>query len=411
MIDITTENIMPSPYLIFHHVWEFLSVHKRQLLVKADKAFHPYAIIRQRAASRLLFHLKQQRLDPANDQSPQRLDPANDPSPICQEQVYDMGAALVRFNMNYGDLLRWLGGEYTYQYQDRSLLTDLVETIRSAATPPDYPPVNHEKALRILTDGVPAKASYTSCFQSAAKRNRENNRRLQDCWEEIMDKYWKEGKRSYHIMFPRVIWRFIPGLFLSIIAYIPPKPGRLGDEGRIICDPSNPLNGKDVGMVNKQIPKCGKEVHECENPRVYYGTAVRRMFKLIYNLRTDHPNEEIFIIADDISAAFRWLQFHPDIAPVFAQVLGNHLVIPVGMIFGAANSPSYFMIWEELRSRLAATIDIGEATMTLSLNTQKKLQLLPQQQVTCSTPASQQSLAVTIYMVSPASSTTKAWRQ
>jgi hypothetical protein len=64
-IDITTENITPSPYLILHQVWDFLNVQERQLLVKADKAFHPYAIIRQRAASRPLFHLKQQRLDPA----------------------------------------------------------------------------------------------------------------------------------------------------------------------------------------------------------------------------------------------------------------------------------------------------------------------------------------------------------
>jgi hypothetical protein len=142
----------------------------------------------------------------------------------------------------------------------------------------------------------------------------------------------------------------------------------LGNEGRIICDPSNPLDAQDVGMVNNQIPKCGKEGHERENLRVYYGTVVRRMLKLIYNLRIDHPKEEIFIVADDISAAFCWLHYHPDIAPAFAQVLSNHLVIPVGTIFGAANSPSYFMIWEELRSLLAATMDIGEATTTLSLD-------------------------------------------
>jgi hypothetical protein len=67
------------------------------------------------------------------------------------------------------------------------------------------------------------------------------------------------------------LWRFIPGLFLSIIiAYIPPKPGQFGDKGRIICDPYNPLDGQDAGMEHKQIPKCGKEGHERENPRVYY---------------------------------------------------------------------------------------------------------------------------------------------
>jgi hypothetical protein len=187
----------------------------------------------------------------------------------------------------------------------------------------------------------------------------------------------------------------------------------------IICDPSNPLDGKDVGMVNKQIPKCGKEGHERENPRVYFETAVRWILKLIYNLRINHPQEDIFVAADDISAAFRWLHYHPDITPAFAQVLGNHLVIPVGTIFGAANSPSYFMIWEELRRRIAATMDIGEAAMTLSLNIE--LPPLPTQEKKCSFCTStkrrvqhrrgRKSWEETINMDSPALSTTKGWRQ
>ncbi|GKY95479.1 hypothetical protein MPSEU_000509500 [Mayamaea pseudoterrestris] len=72
--------------------------------------------------------------------------------------------------------------------------------------------------------------------------------------------------------------------------------------------------------------------------------------------------------ADDISAAFRWLHYHPDIAVAFGTVLSHWLVIPVGMIFGGRFSPGWYMILGELRGHIAATLDIGNASTDLSEN-------------------------------------------
>ncbi|GKY97596.1 hypothetical protein MPSEU_000718000 [Mayamaea pseudoterrestris] len=217
-----------------------------------------------------------------------------------------MGAALLRCNFLYGDLLRWLGGEYTHQYQDRSELKATIDSLRTVTIPPRYPPVDFDTALHILSEGVPMKSVFECPFADVARREHENNRGLEEDWDNIMEKYRKEEKLSYHIMFPRFLWAYVPGLFLALISYIPPKPGRLGDEGRLINDPSTPLHPDDKGNVNKQIPKWFMPEHDPrQNPKVHYGSVLNRLVQLLWNLRLDHPKEEIYIAADDISAV-RW---------------------------------------------------------------------------------------------------------
>ena len=41
------------------------------------------------------------------------LRPPSDETPICRDRAYRMAAALLCFNFNYGNFVRWLGGEYT----------------------------------------------------------------------------------------------------------------------------------------------------------------------------------------------------------------------------------------------------------------------------------------------------------
>jgi len=45
-------------------------------------------------------------------------------------------------------------------------------------------------------------------------------------------KFTNEENLSYHILFPRFLWAFLPGLFLALITWVSPK-GRPGDEGRM----------------------------------------------------------------------------------------------------------------------------------------------------------------------------------
>jgi len=102
-----------------------------------------------------------------------------------------------------------------------------------------------------------------------------------------------------------------------------------------------------------------------ENPPIYYASAFRRLLEWIWHLRIRHPDEDIRLIADDISAAFRWVLYHPSVAVAFATVFKQWLIIPVGLIFGARNSPSFYMLPGELRAWLASVGQFASATADL----------------------------------------------
>jgi hypothetical protein len=61
-------------------------------------------------------------------------------------------------------------------------------------------------------------------------------------------------------------------------------------------------------------------------------------------LRLTWPREDIFQYVDDIQAAFHRILYHPNAGIIFAAVFVEFLIIPIGTIFGARNSPSFFTL-------------------------------------------------------------------
>lgn len=276
--------------------------------------------------------------------------PAPDDSAVNQARVLDMGAALLAFDFDYGNLLRWLGGAYTDAHRDWTQVFDDLSAAQDISPPVGYPPVDYERCFRVCTEGVPLQGHYVSDYPSLQLRNQAPlSPDLVNEMAVIDEKLRKEEQLSYHNILPRFLWRFIPGLFLSIfrVAYRwrDPKP-------RLCVDPSTTLSRKDRGNANAQIPDPG--VSPDENPAVYYGTALMRYLQWVWDLRISYPREDILQMTDDISAAFHRVLYHPDMAVVFSSVWRHYLVIPVGTIFGARNGPSFYMEKGEMRSHVAA---------------------------------------------------------
>jgi hypothetical protein len=124
----------------------------------------------------------------------------------------------------------------------------------------------------------------------------------------------------------------------------------------------------DDGAANAQLPNTGRPEKPGlpdESPPVYYGTALTRFLIWIYNLRIENPVDEICSLADDITAAFCCLLYHPDMAVLWATVFQEFLVVPCGMIFGGKTSPSFYMIPGELQAHLASAGDFGNASTAL----------------------------------------------
>ena len=63
-------------------------------------------------------------------------------SPVDMARALDMGCALLRFNLIYGDLIHWLGGFYTDAHRDWSAVFEQLQAVDDCIPPPGYPKVN-----------------------------------------------------------------------------------------------------------------------------------------------------------------------------------------------------------------------------------------------------------------------------
>jgi hypothetical protein len=309
-----------------------------------------YAKLRETAATANLDSLLHQR-------------PPPDGSPIDESRVQLMACAFLRFNCDYGDLIRWLEGPYTDYHRDWEATFQELEQVRHCTPAKGFPTPDYPRAFQACTQGVPLKGNYisnfTSCYHRAVAPLSAD---LTKNAEAVDEQLRKEEKLSYHVILPRFLWQFFPGLFLSIfrIAY------RWGDpKPRLCVDPSTKISPHDTGNVNRNIPNPG--VDEDKNSTIHYGSAFERYLTWIWNLRITYPDEDILQMTDDISAAFHRVLYHPDMGPAFATVWRDYLIIPVSAIFGAKDSPANYMLRGELRSHFANFMNIPPEAFDLDL--------------------------------------------
>jgi hypothetical protein len=171
----------------------------------------------------------------------------------------------------------------------------------------------------------------------------------------VRTKFAAEEAMSFHLVFPKFVALFLPGIMLSPISWLFRK-----NKGRLIIDASSPLGPGDTGAPNSHIPPTGEAGRELENPPVFYGNALKRHLSAVWNMRISYPDEDLLQHTDDIDSAFRRVLYHPTLAPVFAYVFQEFLIVPVGNIFGSRSAPSWFTTIAELRAHMANVLRYDE---------------------------------------------------
>jgi hypothetical protein len=64
-----------------------------------------------------------------------------------------------------------------------------------------------------------------------------------------------------------------------------------------------------------------------ENPPAFYGTALRRHFVAVWNMRIAHPRADLLQHTDDIEdSVFCDMLYHPNLAVVFAYIFQDMLL-------------------------------------------------------------------------------------
>lgn len=167
--------------------------------MRANKAFRPYAALRQEACSRSLRHLAEARPPLAQTRH------------FDRRRARDLTMALITFDFYHPDLIRFLGHDYTGRDRDWSAAFRIIDDLRDVPLDPGAPPLQYDMAVRMVTQGAPLAGHFSCRFETVNRRNLYNNHRgIDDVLPDILEKFGKEEAKSYHIMLPRFIWRFIP---------------------------------------------------------------------------------------------------------------------------------------------------------------------------------------------------------
>jgi hypothetical protein len=90
--------------------------------------------------------------------------------PINKQGSWLLGVALMHFDFEYGDLIRWLGGEYTNAFCNWEEAFQTIDTVRYQKVPPGYPPVDFDRAYRACTEGIPLTGIFVCSLALTWKR-------------------------------------------------------------------------------------------------------------------------------------------------------------------------------------------------------------------------------------------------
>jgi hypothetical protein len=107
--------------------------------------------------------------------------------------------------------------------------------------------VDFERAFQACMEGVPLACNHECSFESVSWRNLyDNHPGLDEVQEEVRARFAKEEAQSFHIAFPRFIWRFIVGLHLAALVWAIRKL-----IGRLCVNPSSTIHPDDDGAANE----------------------------------------------------------------------------------------------------------------------------------------------------------------
>ena len=71
-----------------------------------------------------------------------------------------MCKALLLFHFDFGDLVRWLGGDYTHDHIDHDSTKEALVALRSVQQGEFYPKQNFDRVFHSFIHGVPDNAAY-----------------------------------------------------------------------------------------------------------------------------------------------------------------------------------------------------------------------------------------------------------
>jgi len=238
----------------------------------------------------------------------------------------DMLTACVLFYRgDTASVVRYVGGPLVGDHRNWD---DILNSIRGIVDN-----VTYNNIERIFKTGCPARCNATSSTRNLWDYLEYGNHSSATNNDAILHKtLLKDEKRGHTIMLdPRLI-PFIQHLHVCPVGLVdlnhPIK------SPRFIYDASfkpNPWNE----TVNTWTTKTTE-------PDLEFPQSFQRLLVWLWNMRISYPDEEIYPLDDDVTAAFRSLSWHPNMVSMHGMVVLDKLWLNCRLTFGDTTSPPNF---------------------------------------------------------------------
>ena len=93
--------------------------------------------------------------------------------------------------------------------------------------------------------------------------------------------------------------------------------------------------------------------HKDTEPPIHCTNVEVPFLQWIWNLRISYPSEELYLGDDDVSGAFRWLKYHPNLVAMHTSIQCGLGVFNTGGTFGGNTTPSNWDVLQTARRHLS----------------------------------------------------------
>jgi hypothetical protein len=262
--------------------------------------------------------------------------PPEDMDDIPDHRVRMASAALVHFDGDMAELVRWMGGTHVGAHREPEKILHYLQG--------KIEPATHGYLTRIYRRGVPNYCNAEATEENfQAFRRYGNHTSATEDPAKTLKALLKDFQNSYCLLFDKRLVHF------TLNCHLTPQ-GLIGLE-----DPTKkprPI----FDSTFRPHPWChaiNDWTDKVNEPPITFPSAWCEYLQWIYNLRISYPEEEIYPADDDVSGAFRQLKYHPNMVAMHSSQILDYMAVATGATFGDCTSPSNWDPVAQARRQLA----------------------------------------------------------
>jgi len=222
-------------------------------------------------------------------------------------------------------VVRYVGGPLVGSHRN---VPKILATIKGIV--PDHV---YENIERLYTTGAPTYCNASSTEANLQEYRDYGNHKTVDLGEEILRKTMlKDEKRGHVIRMDPRLMEFIQHLHICPIGLV--DLNHHIKQPRMIYDASF--------QPNLLSETCNTWTTKETEPDLEFPATFMALLAWVWNMRVTYPDEEIYPLDDDITAAFRQASWHPNLVSMHGMLVLGAIWLMCRLTFGDCTSPPNF---------------------------------------------------------------------